>query len=100
MASQSSPHLRSPPDWENPSVYGINKCASHVTLRSYDNPQQAFEHYRLISETSTSPRHLSLNGNDWDFQLFDKPSDTPDGFYTPEFDVSTWKKVRKPNNIE
>ncbi|KAL4534529.1 hypothetical protein Ndes2526A_g05420 [Nannochloris sp. 'desiccata'] len=100
MANNSFPRLRSPPDWENPAIYGINKRASHVTLRSYTNPKQAFEHYKLLSETSTSPRRLSLNGNNWDFELFDKPSDTPDGFYKPEFDVSKWNKVIVPMNLE
>jgi beta-galactosidase len=93
MASPSSPHLGSPPDWENPAVYGINKRASHVTLRSYDDPQQVFQHYKLVSESSTSPRRLYLNGNEWDFQLFDKPGDTPEGFHKPDFDVSKWNKV-------
>lgn len=103
MANNSFPRLRSPPDWENPAIYGINKRASHVTLRSYTNPKQAFEHYKLLSETSTSSRRLSLNGNNWDFELFDKPSDTPDGFYKPEFDVSKWNKVgvkRRENYLQ
>jgi len=93
MANNSSPHLRSPSDWENPAIYGINKRASHVTVRSYTNPEQAFKHYKLQSETSTSPRRLSLNGDNWDFQLFDKPSDTPDGFHKAEYNVSKWNKV-------
>lgn len=34
-------------DWENPSVIGINKRAAHAPLRSFANPKQALDHYRL-----------------------------------------------------
>ena len=96
MANRSTTHP-SVPDWENPAVYGINKRAAHVTLRSFTHPQQAFEHYRLVSETTSSPRRLALNGTNWDFKLVDRPSEVPENFWDPQYDCSQWDKVR---NIE
>ena len=95
MANPSSPHFRSPPDWENPAVYGINKRAAHVTLRSYSNPREAFEDYKLYKHTSHSSRRLYLNSFPWCFKLFEKPSDTPDDFYKQDYDARSWDEVRK-----
>jgi len=79
-----------PADWENPAVVGINKRKPHSTLRSFTDPLQAFQHYRLASEHRTSPRQICLNGNDWGFRLFPRPRDVPSDFSTVDFDSSEW----------
>ena len=96
MSTFSRSHTHSAAaDWENPAVYGINKRNAHVTLRSFTHPHQAFDHYRLLSETSSSPRRISLNGTNWDFYLARCPSEVPEDFWMPEYDCSQWDKVRK-----
>ncbi|KAL4457400.1 hypothetical protein ABPG75_012265 [Micractinium tetrahymenae] len=87
-------------DWENPSVIGINKRAAHAPLRSFTSPSQAAEHFRLRSGASTSPRLLSLNGDAWRFQLFDRPYAVPPGFSEADFDASAWPQVVVPTNWE
>ena len=50
-------------------------------------------HPSLPAEASTSPRVLNLNGNDWRFQLFDRPEAVPAGFGGATFDASSWPQV-------
>lgn len=50
----------------------------------------------IPAEASPSPRVLSLNGNDWRFQLFDRPEAVPAGFGAAGFDASGWPQVGGP----
>ena len=82
------------PDWENPSVIGVNKRLAHVPLRSFTAPEQALLYYRLLSDLPPSPRVLSLNSERWRFKLCDRPSEVPPGFQHPAFSDESWAQVR------
>jgi len=86
--------LCSQPDWENPSVVGINKLPPHVTFQPYQNLEQA-----LVGERHTSTFYKSLNGN-WKFNWTENLSQQPENFYQPDFDASKWREIPVPYNWE
>lgn len=70
------------PDWENPSVLGINKLPYHVTL---GNP----------STHSSNPQITYLDGT-WKFRWSPDPDNRPAGFYENGYDVSAWDDIHVP----
>lgn len=82
------------PDWENESIFGINKEATHVIYTPYSNTEQA-----LRDIPSASPYYLTLNGA-WKFHWVKQPSDRPLNFFSPAFDDSGWKTIPVPCNME
>lgn len=86
-----SARVRSP-DWENPTVFGINKRDSHVPLRSHASPDAAAAWF--LRGAQPGIRMTPLNGSDWKFHLFEKPAAVPPEFYAPSFDANGWGKVR------
>ena len=83
-----------PVDWENPAVYNINKRKPHVPLRSFTDISQIYEFYDLTTPDPRLPRQITLDGDCWRFQIVEKPSLVPPGFWDPDFDASGWSKVR------
>ena len=79
--------------WENPGILGINKRAAHVQLRSFTSLNQISEHYQLKSERFTSPRQISLNGDDWKFKLHSNPEAVDQTFHDDGFDDNQWDTV-------
>jgi hypothetical protein len=83
--------------WEDPSVYGINKRASHVPLHNHATREAALEDIVRIGRQTSGTRQpgsrLSLNGP-WDFKLFSRPADVPDGFWQADFVPQDWATVR------
>ncbi|MFL6274389.1 MAG: glycoside hydrolase family 2 TIM barrel-domain containing protein [Blastocatellia bacterium] len=84
----------SPPDWENPRVFGINKELPHATLVPYPSERAA-----LAADAQASPFVRSLNGQ-WKFHWVKQPSERPSRFYEVDYDVSSWKEIRVPSNWE
>ncbi len=84
----------SPPDWENPRIFGINKEPAHATLIPYPDERSA-----LRTDQQKSPFIQSLNGV-WKFWWVPTPSERPMEFYRPDFDVSGWKEIPVPANWE
>ncbi|MGZ3755777.1 MAG: glycoside hydrolase family 2 TIM barrel-domain containing protein [Mucilaginibacter sp.] len=78
--------------WEDQSVDGINRQASHATAYSFSNLKDA-----LTGDRDKSGRMLSLNGY-WDFFYAPVPADTPKGFYNNR--VHDWKKIIVPSSVE
>ena len=97
MGGHRASHI--PADWENPAVFGVNKRKAHVPLRSYSTPDQVFAHYRLLSETPTTPRQLVLNGDRWKFKLFESPGEVAEGFWDASYDANEWDEVRGPRRF-
>jgi len=85
-------------DWENESIFGINKEPAHVTTIPYPSVES------LISDSCfqtpwlrpKSPYYQSLNGN-WKFNWVKQPSERPVDFYKPGYDVSSWKEIPVPS---
>ena len=80
------------PDWENPEVFGVNKLQPHAYFIPFQNQESA-----LSFDVTTSDRYQLLNGY-WDFTFLNNPDDTPEGFYTLEYDISSWDSIPVPSN--
>ena len=83
-----------PPEVENEQILGINKEAYHATLMPYKDRIEALAANR---EASTWARRL--NGQ-WKFHWVPRPEERPVDFYKPSFDVSGWKEIPVPSNME
>lgn len=76
---------------KDPSVFKVNCLpahSDHVPLAPEDD----------LNEEATSLR-LSLNGM-WRFRYSDNYESAPKGFEKPEYDVSGWKEIRVPSNMQ
>lgn len=83
-----------PGEIENEQVLGINKEPYHATLMPYANRNEA-----LAADRSASSFARSLNGN-WKFHWVKRPEERPVDFHKPDFDVSSWKEIPVPSNME
>ncbi len=80
------------PDWENPSIVGVNREAPHATMTVFAGRAAA-----IRGERGGSPFYRLLNGN-WKFHWVAKPSDRLSEFFKPESDVSLWPTIPVPAN--
>ncbi len=83
-----------PPEVENEQVLGINKEPYHATLMPYKDRGEA-----LVAIRKASTWARSLNGQ-WKFHWVPRPQERPVDFYKPDFDVSAWKEIPVPSNME
>jgi beta-galactosidase len=83
-----------PSEVENEQVLGINKEPYHATLMPYKDRNEA-----LVANRGASTWARSLNGR-WKFHWVPRPEDRPVDFYKPTFDVSAWKEIPVPSNME
>ncbi len=79
---------------ENPSIQGINKEYPHASFISYENRETA-----LTNDKSKSSRVIPLNGI-WKFNFVTGISNRIEGFAAPGFDLSDWKEIEVPSNME
>jgi beta-galactosidase len=80
------------PEWQNPSVFGVNKEDPHATFSPYPDEASAAQREQSVFERS-------LNGP-WKFHWVRRPEERPVDFYKPEYDVSGWKEIPVPSNWE
>ena len=74
-------------------MIGVNKRKAHVPLWSFRSGKDALQRARTgVSDGACGRNYLSLP--DWEFKLFDRPADVPEGFYDATFDVGSWDQVR------
>lgn len=78
-------------DWEDPSVFGINKEPIHNTLIPYENKEA------VLDSPEPSPYFQSLNGK-WKFYWIKKPAARPVDFYKLDFDDIDWKEIPVPSH--
>jgi beta-galactosidase len=83
-----------PPEVENEQVLGINKEPYHATLMPYKDRGEA-----LVANRRASTWARSLNGQ-WKFHWVPRPEERPVDFYKPSYDVSGWKEIAVPSNME
>eukprot|EP00877_Chromochloris_zofingiensis_P007801 jgi/Chrzof1/3274/Cz12g19050.t1 len=90
--------------WESPGVTGINKRSAHVPLRSFATVSQAVEYYTRPAATGdifgACSRITKLSGQDWDFKLYDRISEVPEGFYTQDYSAADFTPISVPSNWE
>ena len=85
-------------DWENETVFGINKEPGRATMLLYASEKEmkadaAYQKPWLWPESSL---RLMLNGQ-WQFNWVPKPEDRPINFYKTNFDASAWKTIPVPS---
>lgn len=85
---------KEPRDWENPSVFGINKENQHASLISYPDMEAA-----LKGDKKASSHYLSLDGT-WKFNLVKSPDQRPYWFFKDDFDIRQWDDIEVPSNWE
>ncbi len=94
VAACAPPEPREHHDWEDPSIFAVNKEAPHATLFPFGSLDAA-----LANDRAQSPFFVSLNGP-WKFHWVRKPADRPVDFYRDDFDVSAWDDIPVPSNWE
>jgi beta-galactosidase len=81
-------------DWENPSVFRVNKLEPVSTLyRFADDKSVSFDE----SPWKTSGNYILLNGT-WKFKWAKNPQERQMDFYKPEIDDSQWDEIPVPAN--
>ncbi len=85
-------------DWENETIFGINKEPGRATMLLYASEKEmkadaAYEKPWLWPESSL---RLMLNGQ-WQFNWVPKPDERPIDFYKTTFDASSWKTIPVPS---
>ncbi|MGD8777897.1 MAG: glycoside hydrolase family 2 TIM barrel-domain containing protein [Ignavibacteria bacterium] len=80
------------PDWENPTVYQINREPAHLSFIHYPDARSALVDNDL---EVTSPYHKSLDGK-WKFNWSKNPAERPADFYKTDYDVSKWDDIKVP----
>ena len=91
LAAQNA--ATTPPDWENPHVFGVNKEPGRATFTPFPDESSA------TGKDQPSKFVESLNGK-WKFNWVKSPDLRPVDFYKPDFDVSSWKEIPVPSNWE
>ncbi len=88
-------------EWENETIFAVNKEPGHVTYHTFPNTAslKADKSFEYPWETSASACYLSLNGP-WKFNWVKQPSERPENFYKPGYDVSSWKEIPVPSSWE
>jgi len=85
---------KDPRDWENPTVFGINKETPHASFNSYASERSA-----LSDNREGSDFFQSLNGK-WHFNWVRTPDERPYYFYKDDYDIRDWDIVDVPSNWE
>ncbi|MDE5417532.1 DUF4981 domain-containing protein [Labilibaculum sp. DW002] len=80
-------------DWENPTVYSVNKMPARATSYSFKNVKDALGGNRENSEI------LFLNGK-WKFNYSKEVENRPVNFADRKFDSSKWDEIDVPSNWE
>ncbi|MBQ7823345.1 MAG: RICIN domain-containing protein [Bacteroidaceae bacterium] len=99
--SQEKLKQRSKEDWENETIFAVNKEPGHATYTPFPSVEALKKDpsYRRAWITPESPRYMLLNGN-WKFHWVKQPSERPADFYKPGYDVSQWEEIPVPSNWE
>ncbi|MDA1336452.1 MAG: DUF4981 domain-containing protein [Bacteroidetes bacterium] len=82
------------PDWENPTVIGLNKLDARADFFAFESLELAHE-----GNCENSTRFLDLNGL-WKFHYAKNPSSRPVDFFQEDFDASNWSDIPVPANWE
>ena len=100
-AEVSNKKKRGEHEWENETIFAINKEEGHVTFFPYPN-SAALKKDVFFNKpwlTPNSDYYKSLNG-DWKFNWVTSPEDRPKDFYKENFDISKWETIEVPSNWE
>ncbi len=85
---------KTPNDWENQALTGINYELPCATFIPFADEQTA-----LTNDWKSSPWYKLLNGT-WKFNWSANPDSRPENFYKDDFSVSGWQDILVPSTIE
>ncbi|GGH18749.1 DUF4981 domain-containing protein [Sphingobacterium alkalisoli] len=90
--------LRGEEDWQNETVFGINKLPGHATFVPYSSTTELQQdaYYEKPWLAPNSGLYQSLNG-EWKFNWVKQPDDRPKDFYQVGYDVSKWQHINVPS---
>lgn len=80
------------PEWQNPEIFEINRLSARATSLSYPD-------LHTIKTGQASLRQILLDG-EWDFHWVPRPAERPEGFENPDFNASSWAKIKVPAQWE
>ncbi|MEM6316561.1 MAG: glycoside hydrolase family 2 TIM barrel-domain containing protein [Bacteroidota bacterium] len=80
------------PNWENPTVFGVNKLAPHAHFIPFQNQAAA-----QTGDRTNSDRFQLLNGA-WDFTMITNPDDAPADFFAVDYPANDWDELAVPSN--
>ncbi|MEH0156169.1 glycoside hydrolase family 2 TIM barrel-domain containing protein [Limibacter armeniacum] len=80
------------PDWETPTITGINKLPVHSSYIPYQDEVSALSRIRQNSNMVSM-----LNGT-WKFKFLKNPDHAPEEFFKPDFNHSHWNDINVPSN--
>lgn len=81
-----------PSDWENPAVFEKGQNPPHAFFIPFDSREDAIQ-----NQAKKSENYKLLNGY-WNFMWVETPGQVPENFWSPEFNVDKWKKIKVPAN--
>lgn len=90
--------LRGEEDWQNETVFQINKLPGHTTFIPYPDTKslQSDEYFGKPWLLPTSPMYQSLNGS-WKFSWSKQPDERPEHFYRTNYNDSKWGSILVPS---
>ncbi|MGE8427005.1 MAG: glycoside hydrolase family 2 TIM barrel-domain containing protein [Sphingobacterium sp.] len=85
-------------EWQNETVFEVNKMPGHATFIPYPNTKSLKEdtYFDKPWLDSKSPYFQSLNGT-WKFKWSAKPQDRPLDFFNMKYNVATWDNITVPS---
>ena len=79
-------------EWESPQLLGFNKETPHAWFFSFGDVESA---RKVLPENSSL--WMSLDG-DWKFHWAPNPDERPAGFFSKDYDDSSWDMIPVPSN--
>ncbi len=92
------PPVRGENEWENETIFAVNKEPGHATYTPYPDELSARNDKAFNKPwlEPTSSLYQSLNGS-WKFKWVKQPSERPLDFQKPNTDVSAWDEITVPS---
>lgn len=88
-----SPPENGYPEWNNnPDIFQLNRLDAHSYQMPFDTLDEA-----LNLQHEQSKHYKCLNGM-WDFEFAENPEKTNKDFYKPDYDTSSWAKIKVPSH--
>ena len=81
-------------EWENPSIFSINKLPPKAHFVTYETEKLA-----QINSPLESKNYISLNGK-WKFKFSKNIKDRPKDFYEMGHSVNQWQSIMVPGSWE
>jgi len=79
-------------DWQNPAIFEKGQTVTHAFHVPFSSKKTA-----LKNRISKCDNFQLLNG-EWKFKWVETPTQVPENFWQPDFDVESWDKIKVPAN--